>query len=182
MQRYASDEPGAFVALYEAVGPRLHRFCLRLSRRREEADDLFQDALLRLHRARASYIPGAPPIPWIFAIARSAYLDRIRYQRRRPEELVQLDALDLDLGPPPDGSSPESNVMAYAILRVVERELNRMSENNRAAYVLLREEGLSVAEAAAVLGTSANAVKQRAHRASEKIREALRRSGWDGES
>jgi hypothetical protein len=52
MQRYARGEAAAFGELYRALAPRLHRFCMRLSRRRSEADDVFQDALLRLHRAR----------------------------------------------------------------------------------------------------------------------------------
>jgi DNA-directed RNA polymerase specialized sigma24 family protein len=43
----------------------------------------------------------------------------------------------------------------------------------------LREEGLSVAEAARVLGTTSDVVKQRAHRACEQIRAALRRAGWN---
>jgi RNA polymerase sigma-70 factor (ECF subfamily) len=53
-----------------------------------------------------------------------------------------------------------------------------MSEKNRVAYVLLREDGLSVKEAAIVLGTTADVVKQRAHRAYEKVRSAVGAAGW----
>ena len=181
MGRYASGDAAAFGELYEAIAPRLHRFCLRLSRQRDEADDLFQEALLRLHRARASYVPGAKTLPWAFAIARSAYLDRIRNRRRRPEDLLEgQHAQDpLDRVKSRDGS-PESDACARALFFVVDRELARMSEKNRSAYVLLREEGLSVSEVAAVLGTTSDVVKQRAHRAYEQIRAAMREAGWDG--
>jgi len=53
-----------------------------------------------------------------------------------------------------------------------------MSERKLVAYVPLKEEGLSVKEAAAVLGTSAPVVRQRAHRAYEQLRSALGAAGW----
>src|SRR4026207_1126349 len=52
-----------------------------------EADDCFQETFLRLHRARATYVTGANPLHWAFAIARSVYLTRLRYWRRRPAQL-----------------------------------------------------------------------------------------------
>ena len=57
-----------------------------------------------------------------------------------------------------------------------------MSEKNRVAYILLREEELSVKEAAAVLGTTADVVKQRAHRAYEQLRSAIGAAGWKEQS
>jgi len=48
-----------------------------------------------------------------------------------------------------------------------------MSEKNRLAYILLKDEGLSAKEAAAILGTTPAVVKQRAHRAYERLRAAL---------
>jgi RNA polymerase sigma-70 factor (ECF subfamily) len=53
-----------------------------------------------------------------------------------------------------------------------------MSEKNRVAYVLLKEEGLSVREAAAVLGATTAVVRQRAHRAYIQLRSALSAAGW----
>src|SRR5690606_16722739 len=75
-------------------------------------------------------------------------------------------------------ATPEAEVCAEHLLDVVTLELRRMSEKNRAAYVLLKEEGLSAADAAAVLGTTADAVKQRAHRAYEHLKGALGDAGW----
>jgi RNA polymerase sigma-70 factor (ECF subfamily) len=61
---------------------------------------------------------------------------------------------------------------------IIERALDQMSEKQRRAYVLLRKEGLSVAQAAAVLDTSEHTVKQRVHRAEEQIRATARAEGW----
>jgi RNA polymerase sigma-70 factor (ECF subfamily) len=76
------------------------------------------------------------------------------------------------------GDHPEAQLLARELSHIVTLELGKMSEKNRVAYVLLREEGLSAKEAAVALGTTVNAVKQRAHRAYEQIRSAVGAGGW----
>jgi RNA polymerase sigma-70 factor, ECF subfamily len=172
MQRYAEGDESAFASLYALVAPRLYRFCRRLTSHGADADDLLQETFLRLHRARATYKPGANVLHWAFAIARAAFLDRLRYRRRRPEDLgTEVDAVYT-------GAGPESEVAADQLHRVVTLELARMSEKNRVAYVLMREEGLSARDAAAILGTTPDVVKQRAHRAYEQLRLAVSNAGW----
>jgi len=179
MQRYSRGEDGVFEELYRLMAPRLYRFCLRLTPARAEADDLLQETMLRLHRARATYLAGSNALHWTFAISRAAHVDRLRYWRRRPEDLGSAnDAGEHDRLPAIDRRSPESDARARDLVRVVTGELARMSEKNRVAYVLLREEGLSVREAAAVLGTTEPVVRQRAHRAYEQLRTALGAAGW----
>jgi RNA polymerase sigma-70 factor (ECF subfamily) len=179
MRRYGKGEDGAFEPLYKLFAPRLYRFCLRLTSHRTDVDDLLQETFLRLHRARATYLAGANALYWAFAIARSASIDRLRYWRRRPENLgVAGDvAEDADLRAE-HAYHPEAQLLACNLRHVVTLELGKMSEKNRVAYVLLREEGLSVKEAALILGTAADVVKKRAHRAYEQIRSAVGAAGW----
>jgi RNA polymerase sigma-70 factor (ECF subfamily) len=116
---------------------------------------------------------------WAFAIARSAFLDRRRYWRRRPEQLGSTDDVAEDVGLHADERyAPESQIRTRDLLEIMGSELAKMSEKNRSAYVLLKEEGLSAKDAAAVLGTTAQAVKQRAHRAYEQLRMAVGTAGW----
>jgi RNA polymerase sigma-70 factor (ECF subfamily) len=179
MQRYAMGDDDVFAQLYRSMAPRLYRFCLRLTMRVHEADDCFQETFLKLHRARAGYMAGANALHWAFAIARSVYLTRLRYWRRRPEELGGMnDVAARDELLPEECASPEAEILAEHMLDVVAFELSRMSETNRIAYVLVKEEGLSMKEAAAVLGTTVGAVKQRAHRACEHLKTALHAAGW----
>jgi RNA polymerase sigma-70 factor (ECF subfamily) len=179
MQRYAAGEESVFDELYRSIAPRLYRFSLRLTSNRAEADDLFQDALLRLHRARATYLAGSNALHWAFAIVRSVHLDRLRYRRRRPEDLgAANDAAENAALPIDGGHTPEAEALARDLMAIVTMELSRMSEKNRAAYVLLKEEGLSVKAAADVLGTTATVVRQRAHRAYEQLRAAVGVAGW----
>jgi RNA polymerase sigma-70 factor (ECF subfamily) len=178
MERYARGEDRVFEQLYQLLAPRLHRFCLRLTPSAAEADDCFQETFLKLHRARATYVTGANPLYWAFAIARSVYLSRLRYWRRRPERLGATcdiaEAGELQV----HDTTPESEVAAEHLHDTLASELLRMSEKNRFAYVLLKEEHLTAREAAAVLGTTVEVVKQRAHRAYQSLRAALNTAGW----
>jgi len=179
MQRYAQGEEDVFRELYTLMAPRLYRFCLRLAQRRQDADDVFQETFLRLHRARATYLPGTTPMYWAFAIARSIHLDLMRYRRRRPEQVgSEQDAAEDHSLQTDDRYNPEADVRAHHLAQVVTLELQKMSEKNRVAYILLREEELSVKEAADVLGTTPAVVKQRAHRAYEQLRAAIGAAGW----
>jgi RNA polymerase sigma-70 factor (ECF subfamily) len=177
MQRYACGDDAAFERFYALTSPRLYRFCRRLSLHDSDADDVFQETYLRVHRARSTYLPGADPLHWAFAIARSVSIDRHRRRCRRREH---ADAgASASQGSAADARyDPEVHARAHDLAELVTRELHRMSEKNRVAYVLLREEELSVREAAAVLGTTPTAVKQRAHRAYEQLRAAVARAGW----
>src|SRR3954462_8002248 len=69
MERYSGGDEAAFGEVYDHVAPRLRAFVLRQTRDAHHTDDVVQQTLLLMHRARASYLPGAGVIPWAFAIA-----------------------------------------------------------------------------------------------------------------
>src|SRR6188768_2178262 len=66
MQRYSQGEDAVFQELYTLMAPQLYRFCLRLGGRKQDADDVFQETFLKLHRARATYLSGTRPLHWAF--------------------------------------------------------------------------------------------------------------------
>jgi len=75
MERYARGDEAAFAELYDAIAPRLLGFLRKATRDASAAEDLMQQTLLHMHRARGSFIPGAPVLPWAFAIARRLLTD-----------------------------------------------------------------------------------------------------------
>lgn len=179
MSRYGRGDDSAFEPLYRLLAPRLYRFWLRLAPYRTDADDLLQETFLRLHRGRATYRAGANVLHWAFAVARSASVDRSRYWQRRPESVgAANDVAEENELQAHDAYRPDFELIARDLLRVVKGALRKMSEKNRVSYILLREEGLSVKEAALLLGTTADVVKQRAHRAYEQLRGAISAAGW----
>src|SRR5262249_50945301 len=122
MQRYARGDDGVFEQLYRLMAPRLYRFCLRLAKRQPAADDYFQETLLRMHRARATYLAGSNALLWAFAISRSVCLDRLRYGRRRPEDLGSAnDVAEREWLKAGHGHSPEAAVRAREMREVLTR-------------------------------------------------------------
>ncbi|MGH7293519.1 MAG: RNA polymerase sigma factor [Polyangiaceae bacterium] len=168
MERYSEGDDASFALVYDALAPRLYGYLLRQTRDRARAEDLLQQTMLHIHRARARFIPGAEVTPWAFAIARRLFVDGIRRGRR---ELLG-DGTELDAGRDA-GPGADEILQARELATRVEGILAKLPQSQRAAFELIRQEGLSMAEAAQVLGTTVAAVKLRAHRAYEALRAAL---------
>ncbi len=165
MERYVDGEAESFELLYRRVSPNLMGYLLRLTRNRERAEDLLQITFSKIHRARGSYLRGAPVLPWILAIARRSFLDERRSAHVRTEDLS------------PDGSLPEQQnedrPLPTELSDALEIAIGRLPETYREAIVLTKITGLSVAEAATVLGATETAVKLRVHRGYNQLRKDL---------
>lgn len=172
MARYAQGYDAAFNQIFAGLSPRLHVFLRRLCGSPELACDLTQETFLRLHRARGSFVPGSAVVPWAYAIARNCFVSQARSLKARATR-ASLDIADHELATGLEASAEET-AAALQSAALVERVLARMSVTNREAFVLLRFEGLSVADAAQILGASEGAVKLRAFRAYELLRTALK--------
>ncbi len=179
MERYSRGDEAAFAELYDAIAPRLLGFLRKATRDGDAAEDLMQQTLLQMHRHRGSFIPGARVTPWAFAIARRLLIDNAR--RRRVERRLFSDAPadDRRMASEPAAATPAADDLLHArrLERRVQQRLDALPENQRTAYRLLQQEGLSLKGAAEVLGTSVTAVKLRAHRAYEALRAVLRDAG-----
>lgn len=172
MDRYSRGDDSAFADVYDAVAPRLHGYLLRQTRDGARADDLLQLTLLQIHRHRGSYIAGSPVLPWAFAIARRLLIDDLRH--RKTDALSA--ARSIEEADRPGSVAPEDEVASREVAALVEAVLDQIPEAQRTAFELLKVEGLSLVDAAQVLGVSVNAVKLRAFRAYTAIRTALDRA------
>ncbi len=173
MSRYADGDDASFAKVFAAIGPRLERFLRRLCGANDVAQDLLQDTLLRMHQGRGAFRPGSAVLPWSYTIARNVFVDSARARRRAPRPLAGAET-DV-VAEPSVGAEAESTVLARETARAVERALSEMSDARREAFVLIRFEGMSIADAAEILGATENAVKLRAFQAYEAIREEMTR-------
>ncbi len=156
-------------ATYEKLLRELLPYVRRFVRRRlfdpSATEDVVQDVLVSLHRARHTWRPERPFGPWLRAIARNAAVDHARACARRAGRECALDGdgvPDTAAREPDPGLSPE-----------LEAALSALPDSQREAVTLIHVEGLSVAEAAKRAGVSGSALKVRAHRGYRALRAAL---------
>jgi RNA polymerase sigma-70 factor (ECF subfamily) len=172
MRAYVEGSAEAFDELYRQISGKVFGYLLRLTKHRERAEDLLQVTFSKIHRARKSYLLGAPVLPWVLAIARRSFFDEQRSAKVRHEELSADGSL-----PEP---KPDAHVLSNDVADALERALASLPESYREAIVLTKMTGLSVNEAAQVLGSTPTAVKLRVHRGYNQLRETLERFNRGG--
>ncbi len=173
MGRYCDGDPQAFRDLYALISPRLFGYLLKISRHRTLAADLLQHTFMKVHRSRATYIRGADPEPWIYAIAHRTFIDQTRKDR---QDIVRLgDDRDLEPAAGLRGGSAEhhSEPADPELVSQALSALARLPQDQRQAVVLTKLEGRTLAEAAEIAGTTVTAMKVRAHRGYKALRGML---------
>src|SRR4051812_46980110 len=176
MARYCDGDAGAFDELYAAVAPRLLAYLIGLIAERAAAEDLLQLTFLKLHESRDIYVRGADPVPWLYTIAHRTCLDELRRRKRSRarvgEEVRPSDEPRADLK---GGAESETREEGFSDETL--RALATLPESQREALLLTTVQGRSHREAAAITGTTATAIKLRAHRAYVSLRKLLGKEG-----
>lgn len=160
-----------FAALFAENWHRLYRFAYHLTRSREEAEDLVQQAAEEALRAFHRFHPGTRFDRWLMRILYTTFIDHVRRERRR--KLFVLDAVPPSTLQAGSSSDPEAAV-EKSLDGPVRRALDALPPEFRAAVVLVDIEGLSYEEAAGVLGCPVGTVRSRLHRGRLALREWLR--------
>ncbi len=162
-----------FKQLVDAHGGRLHQLASLMLSSRDEAEDVVQDALVKLWDRLATLEPGRE-LPWLVTCTRNACLDRLR-SRSRHRGLLQVVAgrdriaatqRDAEHGPARSHERSE----ASGRLRTA---LAKLPEPGRSLLILRDIQELDVATVARTLELSENQVKVYTFRARRKLREAL---------
>jgi RNA polymerase sigma-70 factor (ECF subfamily) len=170
MARYADGDDRAFDELYAELAPSLTRFLRRTIRDQDAVRDLLQQVFMQIHLSRERFIQGARVEPWAFTIARAIAMEWLRRDyRRRAREVAEGVAL------PEASEDPLLGLSAAEITAALKKELEGLSPKLREAFLLVRLDGLTHAEAAEVLGIEESATKVRAHRATNWLRDKLSR-------
>lgn len=172
MNEFLDGDVRAFDEIFRRVAPRVVGMLRAMTGDTRLAEDLAQTTFLKVHRARETYQRGAPLEPWIFAIARRTFLDDKRRQKRSPVRLSDDGALP-EFQPEPVEGPQGFERLTDEQAKALRDRLQSLPEPQREALVLLKVQGLSTAEAAAITGSTVGAIKLRAHRAYESLRKAL---------
>ena len=168
MARVQAGEGEAYRLLLDDVTGELRGFFRRRVRDPQQVEDLVQETLLSLHRARHTYDPARAFEPWLYALARNAAIDAFRRDRRRSqwEKLADDER-------PVEGVAEESGHEAS-----LDAVLARIPDAQREALEMVKLQGLSVEDAASRAGVSQGAMRVRIHRGYRALRQLL--LGKDG--
>jgi RNA polymerase sigma-70 factor, ECF subfamily len=166
MAAYQDGAYSAFEELYAAlIGP-VRGWLTAATRDRARAEDLAQETFLQLHRARRTYDPAYPVMPWVVAIARHVYLMDRRTASRRPRYVGEEDVPERGLAPDVDARLRGAPVRAA---------LKRVKPDQRDALLLHHVGGWSFREIARRFGIREAAAKLRSSRGIARLRDELKK-------
>jgi RNA polymerase sigma-70 factor (ECF subfamily) len=183
LSRVAAGDAEAFAALVDSHQERLLRLCERLLGEPEEARDAAQEVFLKAYRKAGEVRPQGQVYTWLYRIAVNHCLNKLRRRKLvrflRWEDPGERDVPAFD--PPDPAAGPAAVLEARRRWRATRRAIERLPEGQRTVLVLVRFEGLSYRQTAAVLGITEGAVESRLVRAMRRL-EAAQESGIPGVS
>ncbi|MCW4355122.1 RNA polymerase sigma factor SigE [Hoyosella sp. YIM 151337] len=151
---------------------RVYRLAYRLSGNAHDAEDLTQETFIRVFRSLSSYQPGTFE-GWLHRITTNLFLDMVRRRTR-----IRMESLPEDYERVPSGgANPEQIYHDSRLDPHLQRALDGLPPDYRAAVVLCDIEGLSYEEIAATLGVKLGTVRSRIHRGRQALRENLKQMG-----
>jgi RNA polymerase sigma-70 factor, ECF subfamily len=150
------------------------------------AEDLTQDAFLKMFRGLAQYDASLRFSSWLFRIAHNTAIDHLRQRRlllATPRLDEDGDAIDpLDQLPDLRGDSPEQTATRRQMAAVIDRAIDTLRPEYRAVVVLRHHEDLDYEEIAEVMGLPLGTVKTYLHRARKELAGRLREAGLGPET
>ena len=170
MARIKDGDMRAFEALLERHKRSVYNLARRFLGNEEDADDVAQEAFIRVYRAAGTYTPQAKFTTWLYTIVKNLCFNVIR--KRTQAEIVSLD--DEEFPEIPAKLPTPFDALATKEVSVrVSAAVHALPENLRMAVILKKYYGLSYDEIASVFGCTVNAVKLRVHRAKEMLAQEL---------
>jgi len=178
MEELAKGQDRALNALMDRHAHAVFCFLMRLLGNEDDANDLAQETFARVYRARERYDPARRFTTWLYSIAANLARNHLRWRARHPA--VSMDAPNDEGGQSlrdtlsAGSATPGETVVSEEMARTVRGAVQQLPENLREVVVLCEWEDCSMAEAAAILETTAKAVESRLYRARQLLREALK--------
>jgi RNA polymerase sigma-70 factor (ECF subfamily) len=165
----------AFRVLVERHSRAVFRLAYRMTGNEQDAEDLVQESFLRAYKQLHTFDRRAAFGTWLHRICVNCSLDLIRSRKTRREIQNKVDDeqpgwLDQVAAPEP---SPERLMQSTQVTELLAPALEKLSETERAAFVLRHYEGSSIDEIARALGVQTSAAKHSVFRAVQKLRRSL---------
>jgi RNA polymerase sigma-70 factor (ECF subfamily) len=146
----------------------MYSVAYRLAGNHSDAEDVVQEALLRVKRGLANYTPGSLQ-GWLARIVTNVFLDETRRRKRRPQSALPDDPDRVIVG----GPGADEDLAMRSLPDHIQQALAGLQEEFRVAVVLCDVAGMSYGEIADHTGVPVGTVRSRVHRGRSRLREVL---------
>lgn len=173
LRAHGAGDPHAFARLYDSYDRPCFQFIRRLlgAAHGDAADDVHQETWMAVAKNAAAFDPGKSSFPtWLFTIARHKVWDHFRRQKVAVLASAQEDAAMMVADP---GQTPLEEVQSRELAREITAAVEALPLEQRGAFVLFAQAGLSLEEIAQVSGVAVETAKSRLRYARAKLRQSL---------
>ncbi len=176
MMQFKAGDKAAFRKIVEMHYQNIYGLCYRYLNNREDAEEVAQDVFIKLYQSASSYKPSARLTTYLYKIAVTRSLNRIRDRKRRRSVSIE------NAGRYDESLLMAENFNPHEILEreekhlAVRKAIDSLPEHQRTAVILKRYQELSYEEIAEVMKCSVSAVEARLHRARASLEKKLK--GW----
>ncbi|HMM36055.1 MAG TPA: sigma-70 family RNA polymerase sigma factor [Thermoanaerobaculia bacterium] len=174
VERIRQGDQAALDLLYKRYSAPVYSLVWKVLQSSEEAEDVALDVFWQVWRQAGRYDPsrGAPPA-WIFTLARSRAIDRLRARKRREDRTVSIDDPELNIDPLDEKAAPDEVVSFRQNRDAVRAAMSKLSAVQREAVELAFLQGMTHVEIAEKLGQPLGTVKTRIPQGLIRLRKHL---------
>lgn len=178
IERLRARDPQVFEAVVRTHYDRVYRLALRMLGNATDAEDVAQEAFMKVHRSAPRFRADSSLSTWIYRITHNVCLDELRRRKRRPlaQGLQGSDDEHLAVEQADDGPGPEEAALSADERLRLRRALDGLPLEFRSVLVLREVEDLSYEQIASVLKCPIGTVRSRLARARRLLAERLQRS------
>jgi RNA polymerase sigma-70 factor (ECF subfamily) len=163
-----AGDASAFEAMFHQYHARLCSFAYRYLGARDLAEEMVQEVFLCIWERRASWEVRTSVRSYLLTAVRNAALSYLRHERVVRRRVTEISQLQVALTP-----SPEVRTLEAETIAAVRQAVGRLPDRCRLIFTLHREQGLTYAEVADVLGISPRTVEVQIGRALKALRRGL---------
>jgi RNA polymerase sigma-70 factor, ECF subfamily len=170
MELIRRGDDKAFELLVSRHQRSVYNLAYRFLNDEAEAEDITQEAFIRIFKAAGTYSPEAKFTTWLYTIVKNLCFNSLRKRRS-----VHIVSIEEEILPeiPAENNDPSEIIDRKRLKARVIKAVHALPENMRIAVILHKFHGLQYNEIADILGCSVNAVKLRVHRAKAFLADSL---------
>jgi len=181
IEQFKKGDLSAFDELMSKYSRKIRYLAYRMTNNYEDAEDITQEVFVRVFKALPTWKPKASFYTWLRTIALNLCIDFHRTRvRRQTQPLESKDGFVMDI-PADSSNDPLRRTEADELRRRILLATEKLSPRQRKAFMLVSYGGLSLKEAAEIMGCAVGTIKAHLNRATTKMRNLLKdlSKDWD---